>query len=215
MTKLKYRFMGKISLILIVLYFFLGLILEQSKTQSPCISGYVYGNTTIIVNGCPVNIDICYKCAPHALVASEFRIMSYAKVDTSCNYMPPIPNDSILQLRIADAFLKQNSGLANFCNIQPCNKDSSNGMIVELYLPLCVQKSNIGGVIRRFACSTKDGHCKKTVRACATANGVYYTTLPPGLELIGNGNCYWPTEPKDPVDGDTSQCYRVKSPCGE
>lgn len=110
-----------------------------------------------------------------------------------------------------DEFIRQRAGLTKFCSIPPCEKDS---MILEIYLPLCVQKSNTNGVIRRFACSSKDGHCKKTVKVCATSSGIIYTDVAGSYHEIGNGNCYLPYEPADPINGDTTLCYRVPSPCG-
>ncbi len=215
MTKisfLKNKLLQNLMIVSIVLVAIFWLNHNEVKTLPPCLPGYVLGNTTITVNGCPVNIDICYKCAPHALVAAEVRLMSWAKIDTSCNYTPPIPNDSLLQIRIMDEFIRQRAGLSKFCSIPPC--DGKDSMILEIYLPLCVQKSNTNGVIRRFACISKDGHCKKTVKVCATANGIIYTDVAGSYQEIGNGNCYLSGEPNDPVEGDTTLCYKVPSPCG-
>lgn len=210
------RFLRTMSILGLFIWIALGP--KEVRAQSPCPLGYVLGNTTLLINGCPVEVKLCYKCSPTALIAAEFTIFSWSKIDSNCIFIPPIPNDSILQVKLKEAFVTQSNGLVQFCTIPPCqNQDSvcSYGMKLSLYTPLCITKRRVNGEILSEVCNAS-GYCRWNVAVCHTQDSVIWRECKP-YDKIGRENCdeeYW-EDSLVPLDGTPTPCFKNQTPCNE
>lgn len=205
---------NRILFIAVLLISFFRMNLEEGN--SACPTGFTPANVTVMVNGCQVNVDLCVKCAPHALVAAEIRLVSWVKLDTNCNYSPSLTTAQEM-IAVKNAIIQQR--LLNLCSISPCcPKEPQDppcyNMKIEFYLPLCIQKTWDNGRIIRHTCITKDGHCISTRYVCVDTNG----QLVSGADtytVVGNYNCEENSEPADPTKGDpVTACFKIETPCG-
>ncbi len=170
MKSLNY-FFQKIAIIAILLISFFGMNLEEGKGQCPV--GFTPGNVNILVGGCVINLNICYKCSPSNASASQFYINSWTPIGP-CS---PLPTAE----QIRTAFMQQS--LSNLCTIKPCCLDCcydppcyDDMMKVEVFIPICWELYNTGSQIIRQVCSSNPAYCSKRFAVCVDSEGnVTYT----------------------------------------
>ena len=186
-----------------------------TEMKSDCPEYFTQSMVSIWVDGCEYEVDVCFKCQA-TLNRGEVNIISFLKVDTSCN-------TSLSTSQVLDAISNQVQDYdfirANFCDIiaLPCFP-VNQGVIYTFKRAMCWMKIGYpDDIIKYTACYSDNTKCVEEIKVCYDPNfppTFFRKTQISGPTIVGDFGCQGVTEPPGyPGLGIYSICFEVGSPC--
>ncbi|MEI6089228.1 MAG: hypothetical protein WCR42_02140 [bacterium] len=200
--------MKKFWLIIAVLF---SIILFTNKTKAECPENLDSMGETIIINGCPYVVEICYKCA----VTSGTSIAKLGGWRKANNCEQSWTTEEVLEA-INQKLQDIDFIMENICPfVLPCSFFPLNQWNYEYIENMCWKKTNEGnGFIYYSECSGQSQYCYTQWRICwDELTSEPSKTLIYGPVLIGNNTCPLGPEPEDPEVNETSDCFALSDGC--
>ena len=185
--------------------------LTTNKSEAQCPAGWSFQNFTININGCMYSVNICYRCSPTALDATEFNIVS--------TLTPLDPNCSQSWTRsqmIAEAYtiIGNRIYLTQLCEARPCDEPPKSRMKFIYYSCWENYRDNNGNV--HIQACTSNAQCEVEYEVCRNGSSLVWTFK--SATYVGSTpTCNFPPPGRDiPIpenNNESSGCYRVDTPC--
>ncbi len=184
------------------------------QAKATCTPDFTATTVSMIVNKCPVEVDICYKCSVLGLTETWIKIDDF-HVPADCNFDPPLTTSELLARISMEFFASGGAYLVQLCGGQglpPC-QPGNQGIIVHQTVPRCMYMQNINGIMWYFICPNAQT-CTRTYKVCwDPILGLMKLWLPPDTLGSGDTDCLSVVEPDRPTPGNQTECYFVNTPC--
>jgi hypothetical protein len=187
------------------------------QAKATCPPDFTPATVLMRINGCPVEVNICYRCSPLGLTETWIMIQSF-NVPVTCNFDPPLTTSELLAAISMEFFASGGVYLYQFCDIPalpPCESILPR-ITVQQTIPRCMYMENYNDRIWYFTCQDAQP-CTSTYELCwSPILGLIKLYLPPSITGQGNTDCLGVQEPPyRPDPGNQTECYKVSTHCDE
>ncbi len=196
----------------------------KSEAEAQCPIGFTPRTINMNVGGCIYEVDICVKCSPLGLGASEVHISGGARLVPPC--IPTLPYSAVVDY--INSQIKNPSYMFDvLCPFSPqappC--DGPNPPIIVKYRSYLCWKAEViyyHNDYTLYFSPCGDDYCEETYLYCVDGNGAYQKTLintdPPGIVTpsctVEGYQINFP-EPSVNTLGNTTPCYIYHSECNK
>ncbi|MFY8161801.1 MAG: hypothetical protein ACOVNU_10765 [Candidatus Kapaibacteriota bacterium] len=198
----------KVLLFAILLISLFGFNLNKSEAQCP--TGWSFQNFIININGCNYSVNVCYKCAPTALDATEFDILSpLDPINPSCTQT--WTEDQVINYAYNQ--VRQRIYLTSLCEARPCDQTPKSRIKFVQYACWEYYRDSNGN-LHLQAC-VNDAKCEVEYEVCNNGSALEWTIFSTNWVASTTPTCSYPNSTIPiPQDNNTSSgCYRISTPC--
>lgn len=181
------------------------------QIQATCDYGYTPKTFTMSINGCDVEVNICYKCSPLGMTENWIVIQSFSR-QAGCVMIPEL-NPSQILAQIVIEFFSTTAYLNELCGSQtvpPCPQPNN---FVNIREPRCMYKQYYNNRVWYYQCQDAQ-YCDCVYNVCWDPQRGLVKELLSATATNGNTQCLNLAEPLDPtLQNPVTGCYFVATPC--